>query len=542
MTTSAETAKANAAFDYVVVGAGSAGCVVAARLSEDPDCSVLLLEAGPPDTDIRFAVPGGQLFVKDWARWAWQYATAPDASRADREEFWRRGRMLGGSSSINGLIWARGLPSDFDAWAHAGLSGWGWSDVLPWFNKAETFLPAQAGRGNDGPVQVETWRSPHPLCAPLMQACVDQGMAPVDDINGANGAAIGLAQTNQYRGVRSSASRAYLQPVRRARRNLTVWSNTQCKRLQLQGNRVTGVEVVRDGTALVVAARREVIVCAGAIASPQLLMLSGIGPAEHLQSLGLPVSAHAPSVGANLHDHPELYVEYVVNQPTYSSGMQWRQLLRTAWHYASSRSGPAASPATHVLGYANSGRATVRAAPDLLLFAGPWGRLEDEGTFSGRNAVFSMSPSVCRPYSRGSVRLRSSDPAAPPMIEPQLLSDTRDVHTLMAGVRLVDRIFAAPAMRAHVRRRISVPQGLHDDAALEAFVRNDASICYHATGTCRMGVDADAVVDARFRVRGVAGLRVVDASVMPSITSGNLNAPVIMLAERASHFIATGAA
>jgi choline dehydrogenase len=530
-----------AEFDVVVVGAGSAGCAIAARLSEDPGCRVLLVEAGGHDGQWVFEVPGAQLFVKDWPRHAWLHEVAPDPSRAGRPDVWRRGRLLGGSSTINGLIWAHGLPSDFDGWAAQGLAEWSWREVQPWFARCEAYAQAVEGdgRGRDGPVAVQRWPWAHPFTGTLMRAGRDHGLRVVDDINAVNEAAIGVVQTNQRRGRRISSAAAYLRPAR-TRPNLTVWTNTRATRVRFDGHRASGVELVRDGQAVIATARREVVLAAGAILSPVLLMHSGIGPGAHLQAHGIGVRVDAPDVGAHLSDHPELYVDFEIDQPTYSAQMTARGLLSAAWQYLRHGGGPAASPGTHALGYAHSGcdgPAAPGAPPDLLLFCGPWGRLEDAGTFRNQPSVFSMSPSVCRPRSRGTVRLTSADPLAPPRIDANLLGDDDDVRRLVAGVRLVHRLLEHPAVAPHVRRRISPGPGEHDDDALADWVRRDASICYHANGTCRMGVDPRAVLDAQLRVRGVTNLRVADASVMPVITSGNLNAPVTMIGERAAHFI-----
>jgi len=529
-------------FDYVVIGAGSAGCAVAARLSEQPDVSVLLLEAGGPDGTPLFAVPGAQVFVKDWSRYAWDYTCEPDDSRLDRVELWRRGRILGGSSTINGLIWAIGLPSDYDGWARLGLTRWGWNEVAPFFARAEHYVDgperlqgSASPRGRHGPVQVERFRSPHALTEPLLQAAQALGIPVVHDINSVDHAAIGLVQTNQHRGIRVSSARAYLGTARQ-RPNLTVWTRAQVQRIVLEQQRACAVALRRDGVSMQVGVRREVVLSAGAIASPQLLMLSGIGPGAHLQALGLPVVVDAGDVGRHLQEHPELYVEYEVDQPTYTaSGTGWGTVM-AGLAYATARRGPATSPGSHILGYAHSGLAEGE-PPDLLLFAGPWGRLQDRDAFRRKTPLYSLSPSVARPYSRGQLRLRSPSPDEPPRIEPRLLSDPRDVRTLMAGVRLVDRMARTSPMGAHVLRRVMPVTDLDDDVALEHFVRSDASICYHVCGTCRMGVDASSVVDETLRVRGVEGLRVADASVIPRVPSGNLNAPSIMIGERAADFI-----
>lgn len=529
-------------FDVIVVGAGSAGCAVAARLSEDPNLRVLLIEAGGPDGTPLFAVPGAQVFVRDWSRYAWQFACAADASRLGRADSWRRGRILGGSSTINGLIWAVGLPSDYDAWAQAGLHDWGWSSVAPWFRRIERYADAAFNeRGRDGPIAVERFRSPHALVPDLLAAFAAEGLPVVDDINTASGAAVGEVQTNQRKGLRQSASVAYLGPAR-GRRNLEVWTGCRVDRVVFDdgaeggGLRATGLALRRDGQPMTVQARGEIVLSAGAIASPLLLMRSGIGPGALLQSMGLPVRIDTPDVGQHLQEHPELYVEYEVAAPTYTRHRAWTALAGIGAQWLLTRKGPATSPGSHILGYAHSGRHPGE-PPDLLLFAGPWGRLEDAKAFNRGTPVFSLSPALARPRSRGSLQLGGPAPDDPPHIQPRLLDDDDDVRTLMAGVQLVDRIAQAAPFARHVRRRLAPAIALQDEAALERFVREDASICYHVCGTCRMGTDARAVVDSRLRVRGVQGLRVADTSVMPSIPSGNLQAPATMIGERAADFI-----
>jgi choline dehydrogenase len=494
---------------------------------------VLLLEAGGSERVWQFRVPGAQAFVRNWQPYAWDYETEPDPTRADRREIWRRGRILGGSSTINGVIYALGLPQDYDLWSAAGAQGWSYSDVEPYFRRAERCV-GLPGRGDSGPVNVEIFRSPHEYTDDLLAAFQANELQVMGDINLATEAAVGIAQTNQLRGLRQDSSTAYLRPAW-GRRNLEVRTRASVERVIIADRETRGVAYARAGQREIAHARREVVLCAGAFASPQLLMLSGIGPAGHLRALGIDVVVDAPGVGRNLQDHPELYIEYEVRDPTYSTAMRWHNLLKAGLQFALTRTGRATSPATHILGYARS--TPEEPLPDLLVFSGPWGYLDDTVAFSRDIDVYSLSPSICHPRSRGYLELRSPDPSDAPRIVPNLLRDPDDVERLMRGVRLLDRIAGTQPFARHVIRRIRPDCALDDAAGLERFVRETAGICYHASGTCRMGSDLEAVVDPQLRVRGVSRLRVADASIIPIVPSGNLHAPVVMIGERAADLI-----
>lgn len=533
MTFTVEALPSGDEYDYIIVGAGSAGCVIASRLTEDPKVSVLLIESGGSERNWKFRIPGGQSFVKDWGRYAWLYQTESDPSRNDRAETWRRGRILGGSSSINGVIYAIGLPRDFDLWAEMGASGWSWRDVEPFFRRAER-CPGLQGRGQSGPVHVEILRSPHRSTEDLIASANAVGIQAVKDINLANSDAIGIAQTNQLSGLRQDSATAYLRPAWR-RRNLRILTHARVERVIFDQGQASGLQLSVYDKHFAVKARREIVLSAGAIGSPHLLMLSGIGPAQQLQAHGIAVVADSPSVGSNLHDHPELYIEYEVKDRTYSSAMQWHQLALSGLQFALARRGQATSCASHILAYARS--RPEEQAPDLLLFSGPWGYLEDNFTFQSRVNTYSLSPSLCHPRSRGRIALRSPDPREAPVIDPNLLGDRDDVIRLMRGVRLVDRIAQTRPFSDRVMRRLSPDFDLSDDSSLEAYIRENASICYHACGTCRMGDDPSSVVDSRLRVRSVGHLTVADASVIPLVTSGNLHAPTVMIGERTAELL-----
>jgi choline dehydrogenase len=524
--------------DHVVVGGGSAGAVVAARLAERAGADVLLVEAGASGRHPLLLVPGAMALVKDWSRHAWLYQTEPDPSRAGRTDVWRRGRALGGSSSINGLIWARGLPRDFARWQQLGAKGWSWNDVLPHFVRAERAMGFDAPtRGHHGPIWVEKFRSPHPLSLALLRSFEVAGYPVVDDINAVTGEAVAVTQTNQRRGLRQSTETAYLRPAL-GRGGLRVLTRAQAQRLHFEGRRAVGVDIRRDdGSIQRVRARRELVVCAGAIETPALLMRSGVGAGEALKALGIQVVVDLPDVGRHMQDHPDLYVEYAVDQRTYSDAARFHRMVAIGLEFALRRRGAATSPGTHLFAYGRSRPGLNE--PDLLIFTGPFGAIVD-GAFTKRWPVYSATPSVCLPHSRGYVELRSADPHVPPRVQPNLLGDDRDLQLIVDAIGVVDRIVRQGPFAQHLRGRVSPGEDvpLHDRDALRGYARAATTTCHHSCGTCRMGNDARSVVDPQLRVRGVEGLRIADASVFPGITSGNLNAPVIMVAERAADLIA----
>jgi choline dehydrogenase len=528
-------------FDYIVVGGGSAGCVIASRLSEDPGCRVALVEAGGSAFRPQVLVPGLSTRLMGNPRWDWCYMAEPDASRGGRVDVWPAGKVLGGGSSINGMVYLRGHRDDYDEWARRGADGWSYRDCLPYFIKCETngrFRDEWHGRS--GPLHVNDLRIDHPLNPLLLEACANAGLKRNDDVNGAEQEGVGRMQTNQRGGMRHSTARAYLGPAAR-RSNLTVITGALARRIRIEGGRATGVAIERNGVAAELRAAREVIVCAGAMASPKLLMLSGIGPRAELERLGIACLHDAPGVGANLQEHPGIIVDFEMRVPTLNriANSRWRYAL-AALQYATLQRGPASSPIAHVVGFFKTDPSLAR--PDLQLHFAPFGyEFESDQIRIARTNRVGVAINVCRPETRGRIRLRSADPAAPPVIEHELLGSRDDVARLVAGGRIVQRVFATEPLASICEGPINPGPEVTDDAGWEAFLRQRGFLMYHPVGTCRMGRDADAVVDPTLRVHGVAGLRVADASVMPTVPAANTNGPTIMLAEKAADLIRAGA-
>jgi choline dehydrogenase len=530
-------------FDYIIVGAGSAGCVLANRLTADGRHKVLVLEAGGTDRKFRLRTPigYGKSFYNPELNW--MYRTEPEATLAGRAGYWPRGRVLGGSSTINAMVFVRGHPADFDAWAEAGNSGWGWRDVLPYFRRLERCSRGPSEwRGAQGPLAVQqVTRQLHPLCATFVRAGREAGFVHNDDFNGRQQEGIGDYEITTRDGCRESASTAYLRPAMK-RGNLSVRTGTIVERIVFDGMRAIGVDFRADGSAQSVRARREVIASAGSIASPALLQRSGIGPAALLQSLEIPVVRANAAVGRNLHDH--LCIDYLFRSrlPTLNNVFgSWRGKLGAGLQYVLTRRGPLSLSVNQAGGFVRTQAFLKR--PNLQLYFSPLSYLR---ATPGVRALlkpdpypgFLLSAQPCRPLSRGWLEARSRDANDAPRIVPQSLSEEHDLEELLEGARLLRTLAATPAFSGVVAEELSPGAGVQSRAELIDDIRQRASSVFHPVGTCRMGPDPEkAVVDPTLKVHGIEGLRVVDASVMPSITSGNTNAPVLMVAERASDLI-----
>lgn len=530
-------------FDFIIVGAGSAGCVLANRLSASGRHSVLLLEAGGSDRRpwLRVPIGYGMSFYNPAVNW--MYRTEPDPGLAGRQGYWPRGKVLGGSSSINAMVFVRGQPEDFDAWAAAGNPGWGWSDVLPWFRKLEDFSGgANALRGAGGPMAVtDVARAAHPLCQSYLQAAREAGLQVLDDLNGAQVEGAGIYQITTRHGWRASASSAYLHPALH-RPNLALRARARATRIAFDGARASGVQYLLGGHAYEAHARREVIVCAGAVNTPQLLLLSGVGPAAQLQALGLPVQRDSPQVGRNLQDHLCIDYLYRARVPTLNNALgPWHAKLWAGLQFALARRGPLALSVNQGGGFVRSHAQAPR--PDLQLYFSPLSYLRAR---PGKRELmrpdpypgFLLGAQPCRPVSRGQIRLRSADPLATPLIEPGSLQAQEDRTDMLRAARFLRRFAAMPALRAVIDTELLPGPAVQSDAEIEEDVRQRASTVFHPVATCRMGPDpATAVLDARLRVHGVQGLRVIDASAFPAITSGNTNAPTLMLAEKGAALV-----
>jgi choline dehydrogenase len=519
--------------DYVIVGAGSAGCVLANRLSEDPAARVLLLEAGPRDRSLNIKIPAA--FNKQFeTKLAWDLHTDPEPGLNGRELYTPRGKSLGGSSSMNAMLYVRGRPLDYDLWEAQGATGWGWQDVRPYFLKAEdNERGASEHHAAGGPLRVEDERSPRPLTAAFLKSAEAAGIPVIPDYNTEEQDGASTAQVTQKKGRRWSSADAYLHPVT-SRPNLEVVTGAQTIGLELEGDRATGVRyLAKRGGEQLARAGTEVILAAGSYGSPQILMLSGIGPADHLREVGIEVRHDLPGVGENLHDHP--YAPSVWDVPGGGS-LADAEKPKFLLEWLLRRSGPLTSSVAEALAFVRSRPGLP--APDLQFHFAP-AYFVNHGNEEYDGHGVTLGPVLVSPKSRGRLRLRSADPLAPPSILTNALTDPEDVAALVAGAKLSREIAASGPFAEELGREIYPGDAITSDDDLAEDARNRAELIYHPVGTCRMGAADDemAVLDPECRVRGIEGLRVVDASVMPVIPGGNTNAPAIMVAERASDLI-----
>ena len=523
-------------FDYVVGGAGSAGCVLADRLTASGRYRVLLLEAGGHDRHVWIHIPLGYGKLFSNSKVNWLYSSEPEAELNNRQIIQPRGKVLGGSSSINGLLYIRGQPADFDHWRQLGNSGWSFEDVLPYFRRAEDQARGEdALHGVGGPLAVSDVCEPHPLCEAFIAAAQQAGFPRNDDFNGPTQEGAGYFQLTARHGRRCSTAVGYLRQARR-RPNLAVVSNALARRILFSGRRAAGVEYRCGDTTRVAHANAEVIVAGGAFNSPQLLQMSGLGPAALLESFGINVVADMPGVGADLQDHLQVRMQYRCTEPITMNDVfhSWRHRAAAGLRYALFRKGLLAIGAGYAGGFFRT--SALAATPDVqvhfIIFSA-----DTSGAALHSFPGFIASVCQLRPESRGFVRIKSADPEKPPAIQPRYLSTPTDRDTVVAGLKLLRRIMSQPVMRRYIAEERAPDPRCTGDAELLAFARATGSTVFHPTSTCRMGSDSAAVVDERLRVHGIERLRVIDGSIMPTLVSGNTNAAIVMIAEKGADMI-----